>query len=332
VNDAPPHDPFASRRVPDRRFPGGRFVNLHGNTSHTLAEVWRWRANRRPPPWPDRVEDPWHPPPRLLPPGRIGATFIGQATWLLQIGGVAILTDPIWSDRASPLRGFGPRRVRRPGQVLDALPKVELLLVSHNHYDHLDLPTLRAIARRWDPPALTPTGNAKHLARAGITARELDWWAAEEVAGLRVTCVPAQHFSARQGGTATATCGAASWWRRRTARAPTSPATPPGARTCRRSAGASRASTSRCCRSAPMRRAGSSGRSTWTPRRRCARIWHSGAAEPRDAFRHLRGMTDEPWDEPPRRLAEARAAHGVAEDAFVVPEFGATYEFGVGPA
>jgi hypothetical protein len=276
VNDAPPHDPFASRRVPDRRFPGGRFVNLHGNTSHTLAEVWRWRANRRPPPWPDRVEDPWHPPPRLLPPGRIGATFIGQATWLLQIGGVAILTDPIWSDRASPLRGFGPRRVRRPGQVLDALPKVELLLVSHNHYDHLDLPTLRAIARRWDPPALTPTGNAKHLARAGITARELDWWAAEEVAGLRVTCVPAQHFSARQGWdrdrdlwggfVVEAADGARAYFAGDTAWCPHLPEI--GRRF--------PASTSRCCRSAPMRRAGSSGRSTWTPRRRCARIWHSG--------------------------------------------------------
>jgi L-ascorbate metabolism protein UlaG (beta-lactamase superfamily) len=327
------HDPFASRRVPDRRFPQGRYVNLHDSTDHSLADVWRWRSNRAAPPWPKRVDVPRRPPPRKLRAGRIGATFVGHSTWLLQIGGVAILTDPIWSDRASPLAWAGPRRVRAPGQAMEALPEVGLLLVSHNHYDHLDIPTLKTAARLWTPPALTPVGNAKHLMRAGIAARELDWWEAAEVAGLRVTCVPAQHFSSRYG-----------WDRDRDLWGGFVIESPDGAR------------------------AYFAGDSAWCPHfaeigRRFPGLdlallpigayepkWFVGTEhmDPEEAVRaHLalgarrslgmhfgtfEGLTDEPWDEPPRRLAEARAAHGVAEEAFVVPEFGATYGFGVGPS
>jgi L-ascorbate metabolism protein UlaG (beta-lactamase superfamily) len=88
--------------------------------------------------------------------------------------------------------------VRAPGQPLAALPGCDLLLLSHNHYDHCDLPTLRQVRRRWAPPAVTGLDNARHLAKAGIRgAVELDWWQSTEVAGLRVTYVPAQHFSAR---------------------------------------------------------------------------------------------------------------------------------------
>ncbi len=149
-------------------------------------------------PWPRWVEDPRQPPPARLPAGRIGATFIGHASFLIQIGGRCILTDPVWSMRASPLAFAGPRRVRAPGQALEALPGCDLLLVSHNHYDHLDLPTLREVRRRWSPPAVTGLANARHLAKAGIRgAVELDWWQSTEVAGLRITYVPAQHFSAR---------------------------------------------------------------------------------------------------------------------------------------
>jgi L-ascorbate metabolism protein UlaG (beta-lactamase superfamily) len=116
----------------------------------------------------------------------------------LQIGGVCVLTDPIWSDRCSPVNFAGPRRVRRPGQTLDALPSVDLLLVSHNRYDHLDLPTLRRVRTRWSPCAATGLGNARHLAKAGIrSVVELDWWQSTELRGARITYVPAQHFSSR---------------------------------------------------------------------------------------------------------------------------------------
>src|SRR6202011_3095783 len=124
--------------------------------------------------------------------------FIGHSTFLVQVGGLCVLTDPIWSERCSPVSFAGPRRVRRPGQSLDALPGVDLLLVSHNHYDHMDLPTLREVQRRWDPRTATGVGDARHLAKAGIrSAVELDWWEIREVAGARITYVPAQHFSSR---------------------------------------------------------------------------------------------------------------------------------------
>ncbi len=138
------------------------------------------------------------PPPVRVGADRIAATFIGHSSFLVQVGGVCVLLDPIWSSRCSPLSFAGPKRVRAPGQRLDALPAVDLLLVSHNHYDHMDLPTLRRIRRRWTPPAATGLGNARHLAKAGVRdAVELDWWESVELAGARITYVPAQHFSAR---------------------------------------------------------------------------------------------------------------------------------------
>jgi L-ascorbate metabolism protein UlaG (beta-lactamase superfamily) len=177
---------------------GRVFRNPHDSTVRTLRQVWRWRRAAAPEPWPLRVDDPPQPPPARVGAGRIAATFIGHATFLLQIGGRCVLFDPIWSARASPLRFAGPRRVRAPGQPLKALPGVDLLLVTHCHYDHLDLPTLRAVRRRWNPSAATGLGNARHLAKAGIRgARELDWWEEARFGPLRVTYVPAQHFSAR---------------------------------------------------------------------------------------------------------------------------------------
>ncbi len=89
----------------------------------------------------------------------------------MQVGGIAVLTDPVWSERASPIAFLGPRRVRQAGQSLQALPGVELLLVSHNHYDHMDLPTLRQVQARWAPAVVTGLGNARHLAKAGIRSR-----------------------------------------------------------------------------------------------------------------------------------------------------------------
>jgi L-ascorbate metabolism protein UlaG (beta-lactamase superfamily) len=144
------------------------------------------------------VVDPPFPPPAKATPDRIAVTFIGHSSFFVQLGGVGVLLDPVWSNRCSPLWFAGPRRVRKPAQALDALPGVDLLLVTHNHYDHLDLRTLRKVRRRWSPPVATGLQNGRHLAKAGIrNAVELDWWQSVEVAGVRVTYVPAQHFSAR---------------------------------------------------------------------------------------------------------------------------------------
>src|SRR5262249_50928045 len=112
-------------------------------------QVWRvlgWMAKRRPERWPRWIDDPDQPgPPDGLSPHQIAATFVGQSTFLLQINGVNVLTDPVWSDRASPLRWAGPRRVRRPALAFDKLPPIHLVLISHNHYDHMDLTTLRRL-------------------------------------------------------------------------------------------------------------------------------------------------------------------------------------------
>jgi L-ascorbate metabolism protein UlaG (beta-lactamase superfamily) len=179
-------------------FDGSRFFNPHAPAGRTFREFRRWQRTRQKAAWPDHIDDPPFPPPGRAAADRIAATFIGHSTFLLQIGGVGVLTDPIWSDRASPLSFAGPRRVRRPGQSLEALPHVDLLLVSHNHYDHMDFPTLRQVRARWAPVTVTGLGNARHLAKCGIrTAIELDWWQSTEHAGARVTYVPAQHFSSR---------------------------------------------------------------------------------------------------------------------------------------
>ena len=179
-------------------FDGRQFFNPHAPQGKSRRDVSRWRRTRQREPWPEHVEDvPLTPPPRAAR-DRIAVTFIGHSTFLVQIGGLCVLTDPIWSDRCSPVSFAGPRRVRPPGQSLDSLPGVDLLLITHNHYDHMDLPTLRKVRARWQPSTATGLGNARHLAKAGIrSAVELDWWQTTELAGARVTYVPAQHFSAR---------------------------------------------------------------------------------------------------------------------------------------
>jgi L-ascorbate metabolism protein UlaG (beta-lactamase superfamily) len=119
---------------------------------------------------------------------------VNHSTVLIQYAGTNILTDPIWSDRASPFSSLGPRRFAPPGIRFENLPQIHVVLLSHNHYDHLDLPTLRRLAAGHSPRFVVPLGLEKLLSRHGIrTEREMDWW---DTAGP-ITCVPAHHFSAR---------------------------------------------------------------------------------------------------------------------------------------
>jgi L-ascorbate metabolism protein UlaG (beta-lactamase superfamily) len=136
---------------------------------------------------------------------------VNHATVLLQTGGVNLLTDPMWSRRASPVPWAGPRRRRPPGIRFEDLPPVDAVLVSHNHYDHLDLPTLKRLAGSHRPRFLAPLGNGPLLASHGIgPVTELDWWQEVDLSGtVRVTAVPARHFSARglRDRNATLWCG-----------------------------------------------------------------------------------------------------------------------------
>jgi L-ascorbate metabolism protein UlaG (beta-lactamase superfamily) len=120
---------------------------------------------------------------------------VNHSTVLIQYAGINILTDPIWSERASPFSWIGPRRFAPPGVPFENLPKIDLVLLSHNHYDHLDVPTLKRIAAARQARFVVPLGLAGLLSRHGIRAeKEMDWW---DTAGP-ITCVPAHHFSARR--------------------------------------------------------------------------------------------------------------------------------------
>ncbi|HSP99024.1 MAG TPA: MBL fold metallo-hydrolase [Candidatus Dormibacteraeota bacterium] len=123
-------------------------------------------------------------------------TWIGHATFLVRMDGVTFLTDPMFSERASPVSFAGPARLVEPGVPLDELPPLDFALVSHDHYDHLDLPTIAALARR-GVPIFTPLGMGDLIREAGGTATELDWWQERAAGRVRIHCVPAQHFSGR---------------------------------------------------------------------------------------------------------------------------------------
>jgi L-ascorbate metabolism protein UlaG (beta-lactamase superfamily) len=125
-------------------------------------------------------------------------TFIGHASFLVQIGAAGMLIDPVYAERASPIRFAGPRRVRRPGVPLDALPAIAIVLLSHNHYDHCDRATLRLLERRFHPRFVTPLGNGALLRSFGLRhIEELDWWDDARSIPLAVTLTPALHFSGR---------------------------------------------------------------------------------------------------------------------------------------
>ncbi len=158
----------------------------------------RWQLQGGRAAWPrDVANGAFAPPPATVAPGAAAITFINHATFLIRLSGAVVLTDPIFSDRCSPVPWAGPKRARPPGIALADVPRPDVVLLSHNHYDHMDLPSLRELQRRHAPRFVTLLGNARILAQVGIAAIELDWWQDVTAAGLRITATPARHFSAR---------------------------------------------------------------------------------------------------------------------------------------
>jgi len=147
--------------------------------------------------WPTHVDvTPSAPPP--LGDAAAVITFIGHASFLIQTPHGNLLIDPVYSQHAGPFGVLGPRRVRQPGVRFEDLPAIATVLLSHNHYDHCDVPTLRRIATRWHPQVITPLGNARVLRSAGLRrVEERDWWQAAAADSLSITVTPARHFSAR---------------------------------------------------------------------------------------------------------------------------------------
>jgi L-ascorbate metabolism protein UlaG (beta-lactamase superfamily) len=179
---------------------GRKFRNQLPTPRESVGDLVRWMKTREPGPW-RRWTDV---PPAPSPPSRVGSgemrvTFVNHSTVLLQMDGVNVLTDPIWSERCSPVSLAGPRRVVPPGLRFEQLPPIDVVLVSHNHYDHMDIPTLRQLVDERQPRLVVPLGNKQTLARGRVPgAEELDWWQSTQVReGVDVHAVPAQHFSGR---------------------------------------------------------------------------------------------------------------------------------------
>ncbi|OGX08991.1 MAG: hypothetical protein A2Z88_05215 [Omnitrophica WOR_2 bacterium GWA2_47_8] len=155
---------------------------------HRHTSKWRFRKNRLHPKPKERVMG-----------GELVVTFVNHATMLIQTEGLNILTDPVWSKRVSPFIGLGPKRFREVGVRFEDLPPIDVVLISHNHYDHMDIPTLHRIHKKWKPTIYAGLGNAKYLRRHGLRkAKDMDWWDKEKIStDVSVVCAAGQHFSSR---------------------------------------------------------------------------------------------------------------------------------------
>jgi L-ascorbate metabolism protein UlaG (beta-lactamase superfamily) len=190
-----------SEPVPPRsdHFDGRQFFNPGPPEAPRGArQLLRWRLEGGRANWPAQVANPsFPPPPAFVPTGQVAITFINHASFLIRLPGAVLLTDPIFSQRCSPVSWAGPKRCRPPGIRLADVPRPDVVLVSHNHYDHMDLPTLQYLRQQHAPVVVTLPGNARTLARVGIAAAELDWWQTLRIGDLVITATPARHFAAR---------------------------------------------------------------------------------------------------------------------------------------
>jgi L-ascorbate metabolism protein UlaG (beta-lactamase superfamily) len=186
-------------------FDGVRFFDRHGARPKSRRELWRWFVDRHwrgtKAKWPTWAPSPYRDrPPQRLDGAQLRVAYVGHASWLIQTAGLNILLDPVWSARASPFRGLGPKRVNDPGITFADLPPIDAVLVSHAHYDHLDLATLSRLAAAHRARVITPLGNdAIMRARDGAIAAEAYDWNDRVALGtdVAVILVPSRHWSAR---------------------------------------------------------------------------------------------------------------------------------------
>jgi L-ascorbate metabolism protein UlaG (beta-lactamase superfamily) len=178
---------------------GKTFYNSVTVKQKSFGSILKWLWTRRPGEWKDSQNLQSSEKSMGNVTEGIRITFVNHSTFLLQMDGLNILTDPIWSDRASPFSWIGPKRKRIPGIAFEDLPKIDVVIVSHNHYDHLDLPTLKKLFALHAPTIVVPLGVKKFLENKGISnIVELDWWEDTSLSEkISVQAVPAQHFSGR---------------------------------------------------------------------------------------------------------------------------------------
>lgn len=181
-------------------FDGKRFINPGNIKAKGLTDVIHWMATRKPGSWENRMNSGYGIKP-LATSDSLRVTFINHTTFLIQVNKVNILTDPVWSRRVSPFSFAGPKRKRLPGINFTDLPKIDVVILSHNHYDHLDIHTVKELARIHQCRFIVPLGVKTFLELEKIErVEELDWWkTSSEINGIGFQSVPAQHFSGRGG-------------------------------------------------------------------------------------------------------------------------------------
>jgi L-ascorbate metabolism protein UlaG (beta-lactamase superfamily) len=186
-------------------FDGERFFDPHGAPPRTRRDLLRWHLHRRAraakAKWPAWAPSPYvDRPPARVEGAALRISYVGHASMLLQTAGLNMLLDPVWSKRVSPFRFVGPKRVNDPGIAFSDLPPIDVVLVSHGHYDHLDLATLSRLAAAHRPRVVTPLGNDTIMRDhdPAIAAEAYDWGDQVNIGqGVAVTLVPTRHWSAR---------------------------------------------------------------------------------------------------------------------------------------
>lgn len=182
-------------------FNGTYFFNPGKPLDKGFATFLKWKMTAEKQPWPDYTQlSDYDTPPERVNGGGLRVSYVGHATVLIQTGGLNILTDPVLSKRASPVSWAGPKRVHPPGIKTENLPDIDVILISHNHYDHLDLQTIEQLWLRNRPRIIVPLGNDTIIANynSGIETEARDWGDEVHLAGdLVVHLEPMQHWSAR---------------------------------------------------------------------------------------------------------------------------------------
>ena len=182
-------------------FNGKTFLHPRAPGGGRLIDVLKWKLTSRAARWPQTIELAAQPPPPAPRGAEIVATWIGHSTFLLQTRRGNFLTDPVFSARASPVQWAGPRRAHEPGVAFETLPHIDAVLLSHDHYDHCDAPSLLRLAVAHEPVFIAPLRHHDLLSAAGARKIvELDWWEAHAFApDLTITHTPSQHWSNRFG-------------------------------------------------------------------------------------------------------------------------------------
>jgi L-ascorbate metabolism protein UlaG (beta-lactamase superfamily) len=189
---------FAQDYPKSDHYDGERFFNIEKTKDRSFIEFLQWMFNGEAADWPKQVANKNFPTPKLDARDRGIFTFVNHATYLIQLKGLNVLTDPVFSERVSPVPFLGPKRVRRPGIEFENLPGIQVVMISHNHYDHMDKISLQRLEDKFHPLFLVPLGEKDRLKGWGLSnVKELDWWQEHKVQEVSFNFTRVQHWSNR---------------------------------------------------------------------------------------------------------------------------------------